>query len=440
MMAAGGTNDGNFGFDIPATGGSPTSAGPCVGLECQQVSCESQRTTISGTVYAPSGTLPLYNIAVFVPNAPLEPLTPGPACGCEISGAPVAAALTDAAGHFVIENAPAGNDIPLVIQAGEWRRSFTLDTVARCEETVVEDGKLRLPAKQSEGDMPKMAFSTGKADALECLIRKLGIDESEFTPPTGTGKINFFAGHDGAAKYATSMNEGSEFPPSSQLWSSVESLSQYDLVLMSCEGASNVSEKGDAAFEAMEQYANLGGRIFASHMQKIWFQRGPEPFPQLATFVEDEELSTLHANVVTTFPKGQALATWLVNVGASETEGEIDIKSAPQSVQTENPDYAQRWIATESPESVQYLSANTPLGAAAEMQCGRLVFSDIHVSGDLGQAAAGLADSSQRGVGFPDGCVTSELSPQEKVLAFMLFDIASCVVPDEVEPLPPMLR
>jgi hypothetical protein len=73
------------------------------------------------------------------------------------------------------------------------------------------------------------------------------------------------------------------------------------------------------------------------------------------------------------------------------------------------------------------------------MQCGRLVFSDIHVSGDLGQAAAGLADSSEASTGFPDGCVTTDLSPQEKVLAFMLFDIATCIVPDDVEPLPPML-
>lgn len=437
--ATGGTNGDDIGFDIPA-GGSPATVGPCVGLECQQANCQTERTTISGTVYAPSGTLPLYNVAVFVPNAALEPLTPGPNCSCEITGEPVVAALTDAAGHFVLENAPSGTAIPLVIQAGEWRRTFTLDNVPSCDETIVADGTLRMPARQSEGEMPRIAVSTGSADALECLIRKLGIHESEFTAPSGPGKINFFNGHEGAAKYTETMNDGVEFPMASELWGSVESLSQYDVVLMSCEGGTNESEKGEAAFLAMQRYANLGGRIFASHMHKVWFEQGPAPFPQIAEFVEEDPLNTLTANVVTSFPKGQALAQWLVNVGASETEGEIDIKSAQHSVQSENSAYAQSWIASDAPQSVQYLSANTPLGAPPEEQCGRLVFSDIHVSGDLGQAAAGLADSSQPGVGFPEGCVTDELSPQEKVLAFMLFDIASCVVPDDVEPLPPLLR
>jgi hypothetical protein len=435
--AAGGMTDGNFGFDLPS--GGSTAMPQCHGLQCQQVNCQTQRTTISGTVYAPSGELPLYNVAVYVPNAELEPLTQGPKCGCEISGQPVVSALTDAAGHFVLENAPAGSNIPLVIQAGEWRRTITLETVAECEETVVADGQLRLPAKQSEGDMPKIAISTGGADALECLVRKLGIDESEFTPPDGPGKINFFTGYEGAAKYATTLNEGAEFPPAAQLWSSLESLSQYDVVLMSCEGGSNTSEKSDAAFQAMQQYANVGGRIFASHMHKVWFEQGPEPFPQIADFVSKEPLDTLTASVVTSFPKGEALASWLMNVGASETEGEIGIEAAQHSVQSENTAYAQRWIASDSPQSVQYLSANTPLGAPPEQQCGRMVFSDIHVSGDLAKAGAGLADSSGPGVGFPDGCVTTELSPQEKVLAFMLFDIASCVVPDDVEPLPPIL-
>ena len=62
------------------------------------------QTTISGTVYAPSGTLPLYNVMVYVPSAPLEPLSAGATCACEVSGEPVAGVVdtvsTDYAAGF----------------------------------------------------------------------------------------------------------------------------------------------------------------------------------------------------------------------------------------------------------------------------------------------------------------------------------------------------
>ena len=83
---------------------------------------------------------------------------------------------------------------------------------------------------------------------------------------------------------------------------------------------------------------------------------------------------------------------------------------------------AERWVFWNSGgrEYPQMFQFTTPNEAAAEQRCGKVVFSDMHVSGD--------SDSSP-GTPFPGDCASSALTPQEKALAFMFFDIASCVGP-----------
>jgi hypothetical protein len=416
------------------------------GLADKQVSCpDGTSTTVSGTVYIPSGELPVYNATVYVPDADLKPLSQGASCGCEISGHPIATALTGADGHFTIDNVPVGDDIPLVVQVGKWRRTFKISTVAPCVDTPVPDKTLLLPSNQSQGDIPKIGVVTAVNDALECLVRKLGIDSEEFTGQRAGGRVQLFAGYYGADHYVASMNNGDPFPPSGALWANLESLQPYDLVLLSCDGQSegptNLSDKPLEARQAMFDYANMGGRLFASHFQEVWFKAGPDPFPKIAQFANaSTHFDQLSAQIVSNFPKGAAMQDWATAVGASPTPGQIDIVGAERTIVQENTAYAQRWLASDDPSSVQYISANTPFGASDDQQCGRVVLSDIHVSpgrfpdpttGDPGD------DFSTPGTPFPEGCVTTSFSPQEKVLAFMLFDISNGVVPDSQAPSPP---
>lgn len=432
----GGTNSGGSGGSISIGDGSSSGgSGGCTNLECDIVTCGGGVTTnVTGTVYDPSGTLPLYNVVVYVPNSPLKPIENGATCDqCgKLSGDPIVTAITDTKGQFVLKDVPAGDSIPLVIQIGKWRRQITLPKVEACKDNPIADAtETRLPAKKSEGDMPRIALTTGGADALECLLRKIGIDDSEFTPESGDGKVNFYAGEGGTDQYDSSMNGGAQFTNAQQLWGDVGTLQQYDIVLLSCEGGQNPETKPAGALSALRDYSHAGGRVFASHWHNYWFEAGPTPWPDVATFNHQSDIGQITADIDMSFPKGQAMAEWLLNNGGSTVLGQIDLNDTQHTVDAENPTLSQRWIYSNSPNSVQYLSANTPMGAAPETQCGRVVLSDIHVS---------TGDQSSTDTQFPNGCTSQGLTPQEKALIFMLFDLSSCIVPDDEPPVPPPVQ
>jgi hypothetical protein len=446
--------------DSGVTGDGPYG-GPCRNLECRQNSCTrgsclaqpcaaGSKTTVSGTVYDPAGKVPLYNVVVYVPNAALAAVPEGASCDrCDatLSGTPIASALTDEHGRFVLENAPIGASVPLVIQVGKWRREITVPTdIASCTDTAIANADLtRLPRNQSEGHIPKIALTTGSADALECLLRKIGIDDAEFTPPTGNGRVNLFAGAGGTNRYSAALNGGAALPGVEPWWDSQANLMGYDLLLHSCEGTEMPTNKSLAARQAFLQYTSAGGRAFLSHWHNYWVEHGPAPLPTTAVFDhQGDPPSPFTATLDTSFPKGQALANWLINVNASIIPGQLQILAGQHTVDAVNPAIAQRWIYSDAMPgarqqtlhnpSVQYLTFNTPADLPADRQCGRVVLSDIHVSN-----AGTPADQSGPNLAFPSGCQATSLSPQEKALEFMLFDLSSCIIPDSGVPIPPVI-
>ncbi len=435
-------------------GGGPNLCGTgssCINLQCKQVTCPTGTTSISGTVYDPAGNLPLPNVYVYVPNGTPAAFTDGATCdkcGSALSGLPLVTTLTDATGKFTLGNMPVGIDIPVVVQIGKWRRQFKV-TTSQCGNVAVPKSLTRLPRNKSEGDIPKIALATGGFDALECLLRKIGIDDSEFTNPTGAGRVNLFQGQPSVGsnkaigKYDAALG-GANFPSATTLWANLASLQKYDVTLLGCEGNTFSSTKPASALKAMYDYLNVGGRVFASHYHHYWVSAntngtGSGAWNTLASWLYpspgmlSSTLSpTIPEKVVMSFPKGNLLANWLVTVGASSTAGNLSVFDTKHSINTFDQSRVLEWIYAENtqypignniPHAPQYITFNTPVGIAPANQCGRFIFSDIHVS------------SGDKGNSFPSECKSTTMSPQEKALAFMFFDLAS-VVCDESQPIP----
>jgi hypothetical protein len=225
----------------------------------------------------------------------------------------------------------------------------------------------------------------------------------------------------------------------------------YDIVLLSCEGG----ETYQANPPALESYLNAGGRVFASHFHYAWFA-GPLSSGQgyaapadwgshLAAWSAGSNGGTggnspLGGTIVQTlngssqaFAKGVALDKWLGVVNAlgqnGVPAGELSIYQPRfnASVTASNTP-SQPWITSGS--STMYFSFDTPINPpkgkdGTPLYCGRAVFSDLHVGGD---------PSTSDTMSPPGGCSAGPLSPQEKALEFMLFDLSACVISDTVPP------
>jgi hypothetical protein len=453
---------GSFG-DGSSSGGAHGGCPP--GLQCNVPCSGGATTTISGKVYDPAQKNPLYNVTVFVPENALQSLPKGiptgaDACSCTAlykSGA-VVSTTTGADGSFKLTNAPVGSAVPLVLQIGKWRKLVTIPMTS-CQDNPQADKSLALPGTIPAGDtndnMPDIAVSTGSSDTLECLMTRIGLPTTEYVAgPGGTGHIHVFSGGDPTP---TSAGGTPEKPPmmgapesDTNLWDSQAHLMPYDITLLSCEGAETYNAKP----QILEDYLNAGGRVFASHYQYAWFTppigSGQSYMPppdwgnNLATWTvgtnggaqsNGKIVQTLNGSTMP-FVKGQALFQWL------SLNGALGVLNAPaMELPVIPPRYnamvgpankpSQSWINDDTTGNAIYFSFDTPVNAmpqpdgGAPNYCGRAVFSGLHVSGETIPA-----DTNPP----PGGCMQADLSPQEKVLEFMLFDLSSCVIPDTVPP------
>ena len=396
-------------------------------------------TTLSGTVFAPNGSLPLYDAIVYVPTTPVAAFTDGVTCDrCDgkVSGTPVVWAITGADGTFTMKDTPWGGNVPLVIQIGKWRRQVTLPSVTACQTNAVDATLTRLPRNHAEGDLPHIAIATGRFDPMECLLLKAGIDPGEIQPTGGGTRIELFT----AANQAGTTMPGAK--SATELYASLANLLKYDLILFPCEGA----EYKQTATDLIAQYVNLGGRLFTTHYSYDWLTYAGSPFNKVTQTVVNgawdknqadfplSDATVSSASLVTAFPKGAAFATWLVAAGATSTPSTLDIQQLRHDIDDVDPMYAQAWATDTMPDNkpgVAHLTFNTPIDATCNIDngctyCGRVVFSDFHVAQS---EATPLAP-------FPTACKSGPMSDQEKALAFMLFDLSSCVQSDGTPPTP----
>jgi hypothetical protein len=439
--------------------------------------------TVTGTVYDPAGINPLYNVFVYTPSAALSPIPSGPVCTqCQApaSGMPVNGTSTAADGTFTLRDVPVGTNVPIVLQLGKWRRHLSLPSVVSCSTsiTTAPDGFFRLPRKQAEtspdDNIPLIAFTTG-CDGAECFfLGRLGLDPSEFTSPTGSGRVHIYKSkHDDGQTFDAGAGDAAA------LWSTLSEWMKYDIVFDACECAPY--DRGGAGttnigYKNLLSFLNAGGRVFTTHFFYNFFAnatqcgfvvgsgqgdastcQGQGLLPSVGGWeafgggLPDAGAACPHLDIAgggeclsidTSIPKGVAFADWyhanntkLVDAGGEEygyaglVDLRFDMGMLNQSLVAAGT--ATPWLHTgdlQTSYGSVYLSFNTPVGTDVTQQCGRAIFSDVHL--DKGPAGP-----------FPSYCQvnpnSSDHATNELALEFLFFDLSSCVQNDTKEPPPP---
>jgi hypothetical protein len=464
--------------------GKPNVCGsntPCTGLCLQQAACAGGTpTTVTGTVRAglqegaaawvPAGTTPdpVPGVLVYVPNGPLTQFDADPThpqvqcsqCGADVSGSPLVSTTTNFDGTFTLTNVPvskssaAGDQIPIVIQLGRWRRHFMFTIANSCAPNAV--GDLNMPSTSAEGDIPLTAISTGSYDSIECVLLKMGVSQSEFTSystwageaaPAGggprAGRVHIYTSTTANQAFGD-IGPGATLAPRQDetvlmgTTTAAGTYKDYDQILLPCWG--DAFTKSATELASLIDYGNSGGRFFATHYSYSWLhsngvldgtaqwdpkanQNDTNPPPGGQPFT-----GNVSANVPTDDPG--LFVKWLNLMGAlnGSNPGGPPPANPTVTIQQGRHDVdkvlggSTAWIDGTDPvppsasksQMLLHFTFDMPIGQAS--QCGHAIYSDFHVNG-----------TESGGTTFPTECNANAMTAQERILEYLLWDLASCV-------------
>jgi hypothetical protein len=393
-------------------------------------------TSVSGTVMDPGQNVGLSGITVYQPEAAPAPIV-DPVGGASLPPCDTCASLlppvnsavtTDANGNFTLPvtlPVPAG-PIYVVAQAGRWRRIATI-TPTPCGDTPLTNDQIRMPATQSEGDIPKMALVIGDREALECWLLKIGISSSEIA--------NYAAGATNRIQLYWTSGESTTAgtpPASGTLWGAGGTINDYSAVILPCDSQDVIPTAADEA--AMLNYANAGGRIFMDHLTGAeWLKGGAAPWNSAAISTWQGNVTPTNpakGEVLDTTPSQQAFYNW-VSIWDNTPYGVGWVESInPRSDALVQGGDTTEYIRGESnndwtgdPTGNYALSFDFLTPAGAGSTCGRVIYNGMHVSQSRATGPYPYTTAST----FPTSCsLGTTLSPEELALEYQFFQLTAC--------------
>ncbi len=421
-------SDGDDGGSGPGDGGLPQC-----GEQCANYCPAGTSTMLSGVVTAPNGIDPVPGAVVYVPltieEFPVQVTCE--ICGDILSNA-IIATTTAPDGSFTLGplptsmNPPPGGTITVISQKGRFRRVAEVSIGTWCAANTGQDADFRLPSKnEGRNTIPNIAVATGDYDKMECVLLKLGIENGAFDLYGGVGQ----ATESGLVGFNTLLENPTM-------------LKSYNIVFINC--AANTFEDlltANAQVRTnVEDYVNSGGRLYVTdwsydYIEQVpgWSARidfGPgassgSPEEPNAGAIGEGEIST------EALVQDPVMISWLNAVEARTGDSIIDAMNRVHiqhflvqwvmQLMVAPMDTSKVWLTGQV--SGDGLSGDLPLTTTFDVNsCGRVLYSSYHT---LGRDDINPFFPPET---FPIYCASGALSPQERVLEYLILHVADCIV------------
>lgn len=373
-------------------------------------SCNGTPTTLSGTAFMPNGTDPVSKATVAIFDVAPTPLDRGvycQKCSATDGGQPLRAVDAGPDGKFVLDISAVTKaaSFYVTVRKGRFRKIIPSFAITPCQDNPLSASDSSLPGTSAQGDLPKIAVSSGNKDHLESVLQRMGITEYDCLIGTSSSS-------DTCKAAGSTTNLGTVLGDSAQLAS-------YALLFIACAPNSPYLPTGptDPKSVNLNQWVNAGGKLVVTddsydHVEQAFpdavdFQ-GPSAAAGTPQPLKGADVGTAAASLTGTVTDAD-LAAWLgLFPGALGAGGTVNLVG-----------FLSSWAVMRAPgtgtSSVVHGNAtwtggsgDVPLTAQFEVNnCGRVIFSSYHTDASATDGGAGML-------------------PQERILEYLMMQVATC--------------
>jgi hypothetical protein len=375
---------------------------------------------LSGTVYAPEGTIPISGALVYVSLVPPPAIPDGVFCDRCVhlpDGTPYTTTRPD--GSF--ELAVGSGSAYLVVQKGAFRRVRKLDI--NPGQQVVPKNLTTMPPimdKANGDDVPKMAVILGAWDPIEVVLARMGL-QAVITKALGKAQV-LSKDATGFAIYGLhGLGEKSPHPPPLTLLTDPKEISKYHIVFIPCSGGTNLGGEDPSAPKCtgvfnsdprvrtnLTSFVAQGGRIYASDWSYEYVR---QLFPGFVSF--RGATSTIGSacqaggGEQSVTQRDTGLGDWLTAQGrglSSVKDAWMNIDGVHAVMGTD----ADGKPATVTPK-VWVEAERDPAATSFHHGCGRVLYSTYHTQ--------------------PTSETNAPLEPQALALLYLILEVGVCIDP-----------